>query len=138
MEFKWYKKFEIGSEKIDKQHQVLFEEMNNFLDACAKDRGRQEILNILNFLEKYVVEHFTDEEDLQRTINYPDYEYHMKLHENLKNQIGQIKEEIANDGVSVSSVIETNRMLVRWLVEHICNEDKAIGDYIRKNNLHVS
>ena len=72
MSILWNSDYATGHLLIDAQHQELFNWFNVLLDACKKQQGRQEIINLFNFLDQYVVEHFTLEEGLMLAHNSPE------------------------------------------------------------------
>lgn len=101
------------------------------LTACQERKGAEIVNGTLDFLGSYVVEHFSDEEKLQKQYNYPDYENHKKLHEKFIADFTELKNQFNNDGSTLTVITKLNRILVQWLMKHIKIEDKKIATYIK-------
>ncbi len=128
----WNENLKIGIPAIDKQHQMLCDTIDNFLDACKSGKGRQEIVNIVSFLEQYTIRHFHDEEIVQKQSGYPKFAEHKAIHDDFIKKVQELKEEIIRDGVSIVTVGKINSVVVDWLLNHIKKEDQELGKYINK------
>jgi len=60
----WSKEYSVEVQSIDKQHQKLFDMLNDLHDAMKSGRGVQVGPAILKGLVKYAGEHFADEEKM--------------------------------------------------------------------------
>uniref|UniRef100_UPI0038CC0595 bacteriohemerythrin n=1 Tax=Luxibacter massiliensis TaxID=2219695 RepID=UPI0038CC0595 len=121
---------ETGNSTIDSQHRILFDRINDLLDACANGKGRAEIAATLKFLEDYTKEHFDDEEVLQRESGYPDRVNHKKYHEGFKRVVHQLGEQLQKEGPTVVLVGKINSSIGGWLVNHIQKEDVKVAAHI--------
>ncbi len=121
---------ETGNSTIDGQHKILFDRINDLLDACANGKGRAEIAATLKFLEDYTKEHFDDEEVLQRESGYPDRVNHKKYHEGFKRVVHQLGEQLQKEGPTVALVGKINSSIGGWLVNHIQKEDVKVAAHI--------
>ncbi len=128
----WNDNFKLGNEQIDSQHKKLFELLSEFITACLDGSDAENIQETLNFLVDYTVIHFNSEEELQLLYKYPDYEKHKQLHENFKVTVGELIEKFNAKGSSTELSLNVSKTIVRWLVSHIMQEDKKIGEHIRK------
>lgn len=63
MAIEWTQDLSTGSDEIDNQHKELFRRINSLLDACNQGKGREEIGKTVQFLEDYVITHFSAEEE---------------------------------------------------------------------------
>lgn len=81
MEIEWSGDLETGIGVIDEQHRELFRHINALLTACHEGKGRDAVGDVLNFLEDYIVLHFTAEENIQLHYSYPVYPLHKAMHE---------------------------------------------------------
>lgn len=131
MAYLFTKDLETGNTLIDTQHKQLFDAINKLLDACAKGMGRSEIEETLDFLSKYVYTHFHDEEQLQQKYKYPDYIAHKKYHDEYKETIKAIAEELKRDGASIIMVSKVNTLIASWLINHIKRQDTKLAAHIR-------
>lgn len=135
MAIEWRISYEIGVKEIDMQHKALFDKINALLEACNSKEGKQEVINTMDFLGNYVVTHFSDEEKLQREIGYPEYIRHKEAHDKFIKEYEKLKTKLQQEGVSLNFVISVNRVVVDWLIKHIGNADRALGDYIKAKGM---
>ncbi|MGI6035055.1 MAG: bacteriohemerythrin [Limnochordia bacterium] len=132
MAIQWTSDLATGITTIDDQHKELFARVNKLLAACSQGRGKEEVGNIIGFLEEYVVTHFADEEKLQQESGYPEFAAHKRLHDAFKSDLAKLKDEFEAEGPTLRFVVLTNRVVVDWLMKHIAQVDKAFGNYLRK------
>lgn len=59
----WTEDLSVGVAEIDRQHQELFFQVNQLLEACHQAKGKEAVGKIVGFLENYVVRHSAKEED---------------------------------------------------------------------------
>ncbi|MCL1808397.1 MAG: hemerythrin family protein [Clostridiales bacterium] len=129
----WNDSFKLGNEQVDEQHRTLFEVVSNLVYACTEGSDAEKLQETLDFLVNYTVKHFQDEEALQIQCGYPDYERHKQLHEDFKVTVGELVERYAKSASPADLSNDVNRVVARWLVNHIQREDKKIGAYIRNS-----
>jgi len=130
----WRASLAIGVEEIDGQHKELLQRFNSLLAACEGGKGIKELTGLLKFLDDYIIEHFRDEEKLQESSGYPEFEEHKKLHDAFIERIFELQNEILIEGIAVHHVLETNNILLKWLINHISVEDKKLGKFLREAN----
>ncbi|MHB8121218.1 MAG: bacteriohemerythrin [Desulfuromonadaceae bacterium] len=130
MGIEWRESLAIGVEAIDNQHKELLLRFDRLLSACQAGQGAEELKKLQTFLREYVHTHFRDEEELQRLHGYPDYDAHHAQHLYFIEQIDKLEAETRVDGVSTHHVVETNSMLLKWLLNHISKVDKELGTFI--------
>ncbi|NLY53094.1 MAG: hemerythrin family protein [Firmicutes bacterium] len=132
MVMQWRDDLATGVELIDSQHQELIARVNRLLTACHEGRGKAEVADIVDFLGHYVVTHFRDEEELQRSVAYPEYDAHKTMHEKFLADYNQLKGQLETEGATVRLVVLVNKVVVDWLVHHISRVDKAFAAYYRE------
>ena len=120
-----------GVGAIDDQHRELFRRINLLLSDIEAGKGMEAASETLRFLEDYVVEHFTAEENLQLHFAYPGYAMHKAMHDSFRKDVGMLRDRLDWSGPTGELVFTTRRLLVEWLLEHISKADRAIGDYIK-------
>lgn len=126
---KWPEAYNIGIEAVDGQHQELFRMLVQLKQSFAKE---EDSVKALKFLVDYTKEHFASEEALMQETGYPEYEPHRKIHQQLINQVSEILNGLKNgDKLDPPSLI---RFLTDWLMTHIGEEDRQIGDFLRKKS----
>lgn len=131
MGISWRDSLATGVEVIDNQHRELLLRFDRLLTACQTGGGAEELKKLQAFLEEYVHTHFNDEEALQRQYHYPDYEAHRAEHLSFIREINKLKLEVEQEGVSTHNVVETNSMLLKWLINHISIVDTRLGAFLK-------
>lgn len=136
----WKEIYRIGVDKVDAQHKELFQRVGDFLLAI-KTAGKWEekvakVKETLAFMQNYVVEHFADEEEYQREINYPGYEKHLKTHEEFKAEVNKYASKFAESGYDEEIAQEFGGKLMTWLIYHVAMEDQKIGEYVRRGGVN--
>lgn len=130
---KWFKDYSIGVKEVDDEHKELIEVFQKLYYLMKKGKGKEYYNEIVQFLRKYIKNHFKNEEKLQQAIHYPNYNEHRKIHENFKESLNQIISEQRNHNVNNQDLIKISLFLKNWLMHHILVEDNKIGEYIKDN-----
>lgn len=133
MGIEWRESLSIGVADIDRQHRELLLHFDKLLNACQEGRGVSELTRLQTFLEEYVHIHFNDEEALQRLHHYPGYEAHRAEHIHFIEQIAKLKSDTDSHGVSTHHVVETNNLLLKWLLNHIAKSDMKLGAFLNSS-----
>lgn len=132
MAIEWNDSLSIGVGNIDQQHREIFRRYNDFLAACKSGKGRDGLLELIDFLVGYVVEHFAHEEKFMREFSYPDAQAHEQQHRDFTRIVVGYKSRLATEGPSLSLTAEINRALLDWLVDHIKKTDMELGSYLNQ------
>ena len=127
----WTVEYELGNVFVDSQHKKLFEIVNNIGNSCIEGGDVGTLCNTLDFLLQYTVQHFHDEEALQIKCNFPEYEYHKKLHEDFEATVSEKVSEFKEKGSTEDLSDTVNEIIIEWLVYHILKEDMKIGEYLK-------
>lgn len=131
MAYSWTEDLATSIAEIDDQHRELFARFNALLDACKQQKGKNEIIEYLQFLETYVVDHFSAEEAKMKECGYPGLSAHQAEHRAFMEQIDAIKKESRQFGAGINVVLMAIRASGDWLVNHIRKTDKAMAAYLR-------
>ncbi len=136
--FKWDKSFSVGHPDMDRQHQRLFDLVNQFYDALQLGRSQDVITQTLRELVSYVDVHFSQEEALMQEMSYPALAAHQTKHQRLVAHVQKLFEDF-QAGRPVNPLNLAN-FLKDWLVNHIQKEDKQYGQCWtgRQSHLHFS
>lgn len=127
----WMDNLSVNDDSIDSQHKQLIAKINELLEATSKGKGKEMVSPIIDFLGKYVLEHFSFEEKYMSEHNYPNLVEHRKIHQDFIKKFIEFKGKIAKLGVSASLTIEVQHFLGEWLIQHIAKEDHKYADYIK-------
>lgn len=132
----WKDKYEVGVELIDSQHKELFKRVEDFIKVIRStslgEEKAQKVIETLEFMKEYVVEHFRDEEEYQIKIGYPDYEKHKQIHDGMVSFVLEVSEEYEKNGYNNALIQKFAGRLLTWLINHVAAEDQKIADYAAK------
>ena len=128
----WSNELSVGIEKIDAQHQVLVDLLNQIHDAIQHRHGAEATQNIVEKLGEYTRVHFAVEESLMRILHYPEYEQHKIQHDRLIQQLVDLSGRL-NAGKAVS--FELAHFLKVWLTKHIMENDKRYAPYFLEQGI---
>lgn len=128
----WSDEFVTGNTRVDAQHQELFRLVNGFHDAIALGQGKETLGPTLESLAQYVLTHFSAEESLMQSANYPDFVRHKGIHDKLAADAKSIIEGYKS-GKNVLSVT-LSKFLADWIQSHIRNEDKKMIAFVSAKN----
>ena len=128
------KDLEVGVLEIDEQHMELINRLNALLSMGKDADSREETQKTLDLLEEYIVKHFSDEEELQRQNNYPEYESHKKMHQLYIGEFQKLKKEFDTNGHSLKFTMDLNNSLISWIVKHIKSADVELGKFLKNNS----
>lgn len=131
-DIKWEKKYEIGHERIDFEHQIFVDLIVKIDDAVKNEKDKNYIDRLLHELQAYATFHFISEENIMYSINYPDFESHKKHHNELLDKYNQKLMEIELDEQKVEDLIV---FLKNWFVKHTLYEDKKIAIFVKGKNI---
>jgi hemerythrin-like metal-binding domain len=132
-EMLWKDKYELGVPLIDTQHKELFKRVDAFLQTLRSSASWDEkVLRVnetLEFMKGYVVEHFRDEEEFQKSVGYPGYEIHKQIHTDMVNYVVMVSAEYEREGCSEQLMQQFAGKLLAWLINHVAAEDQRIATY---------
>lgn len=131
----WKEKYSIGVDRIDNQHKELFIRLSNFINIVQNDMDWEEKLDkvkeTMEFMQSYVLIHFSEEEEYQKKINYPEFKEHKKAHDEFKMEINKYVEILEENGFTEVKIQEFAGKLMTWLIMHVCHMDQKIGEYVK-------
>lgn len=124
--FKFTSDYKIGIPEIDKEHEYLFQLLNNAI--CSLDKEQAAIQNVtedlLNNLKDYALNHFAHEEAYMKKINDPELPRQQREHSAFTRKMNEFT---IDDSLKVCDVEELLQYIVRWLFGHILARDMMIG-----------
>lgn len=129
----WKDNYELGVPQIDAQHKELFSRVESFLQVLRSGGSWEEkapkVNETLEFMKGYVVEHFRDEEEYQRSIGYPGYEAHKQLHVGMVDYVLEFSKQYEQSNNNELLIQQFGGRLLAWLINHVASEDQRIADY---------
>lgn len=128
----WSDDLSVGIQEIDEQHRILINLINRLFNEGLIKHNTSVANEVLAELVQYTVIHFAVEESLFRIFDYPGYETHKAQHEDLKNQVMELKLKVEL-GKEIST--ELISFLRNWLKNHIVQEDKKYSSFFAEKGL---
>lgn len=121
--------FKIGIEDIDNEHKMLFDIadriyvlLNNEFSIDKYDK----IVNLVEELKDYATFHFNDEEAYMESINYKRMFTQKIDHANFTKKLAEIRLTDLDQNQD-KYMFELLEFINDWLVDHILEKDKLIG-----------
>jgi len=124
----WSEAISLGNEEVDNQHKKLFELTNELIKHADADAHSEIINETLYELLQYVDTHFSDEEALMESINYPKLEEHKKLHRSFTKQIAMFCRDVVQGKATIAE--ELLAYLSHWLQHHTSQADQDYKNYL--------
>ncbi|KAA3634987.1 MAG: hypothetical protein DWP97_05745 [Calditrichaeota bacterium] len=126
----WNEIYKTGVEKIDRQHRKLFDLFERLRQSLKFGLNNPIVGATIKDLVEYTQEHFADEEEIQKQINFEEYKRHQKLHRDLLNEMAQILLKLKNN--EQFNAMDLLNFLKHWIQDHILKEDLKIGEAYKK------
>lgn len=133
----WTPALATGVAKVDAQHKELFRQVGLLSEAMARGQGRHEIGRILDFLGKYVLEHFAEEERCMEEYGCPAAAANKQAHTQLLSTFAALKGQFDHEGPTPTLVLDIQRKLRDWLVQHIERIDKQLAACLPRGKMLV-
>ena len=131
MGLEWSQDISTGVEWQDNQHKELLDQINKLLAAISQGKGKEEVVNTLNFLESYIDNHFRDEEHYMEKFDFPGREEHIREHRSLTNELLLWKSSYVKGGTSQELVSDTMNKMFEWLFSHFGETDQILGSFLQ-------
>ena len=132
--FPWLDKYSVQVDKIDEQHKMLVELLNQLASAMSQGKGRMVLESVLEKLVDYTVFHFSEEEKYFDQIDYPQAGDHQKEHADLLEEVIQFKADF--DAGNVRITVKLMQFLKEWLINHINGTDKQYSHHLNERGIH--
>lgn len=119
-----------GIDLIDQEHKELFriadEAYQVLKDEFISDKF-DNIVEIIVNLKEYAIKHFADEEEYMQSIKYKKFLSHKVEHVDFIDKLEAIDFD-RMDRNQAGTLVELLEFLNDWLVHHILEKDKLIGN----------
>ncbi|HOB20964.1 MAG TPA: hemerythrin family protein [Candidatus Atribacteria bacterium] len=138
MQVLWKDEYSIGLSYIDTQHKELFSRAAALFSALDSDEAweakKARVQETREFLKEYVIKHFQDEEEYQRSVGYPGLKEHTRMHNGMLIYIYNFDTAYEQDEDNEALVRQFAQKLLDWLVHHISVQDRKIGEYVKSSS----
>ncbi len=132
MATQWSERLATGIEVIDDQHKELFQALDSLLGAMREGKGADELTKTIKFLGDYVVHHFGTEELLMGKYDYRSAPVHIAQHKRFIKEFELSVKQLEREGKSTLLVLNMQRSIGKWLVDHIAQTDAVFGAFLRE------
>lgn len=126
----WSRNYEFGNEKMDEQHQNLFNQANILIAAMM---GSKENLVCRQYMESLIAdvsEHFEEEEALIDSVSYPDADEHKKVHEKLLASALQMMTRHEQGNLEIAEVLDF--LAVQVVSDHMLKDDREFYTFLKE------
>jgi hemerythrin len=130
--FTFDRSLETGIDRIDAQHRELVKRIEELDLAIYNNTAKIQLVMMLEFLEKYVREHFDAEEAAMMESGYPEFPAHRDEHRKFRDWFLKILHEYKERGADNYLALEMDREIQRWFQNHLKATDAAYVPHIRK------
>ena len=127
--FEWDDSIALGIPIIDEQHKALFDLVNSLNEAVKSGKGSETVGEVIWKLITYVTEHFSEEERLMLSCNFPGLAAHRKEHDQFVSRLREIQVDFIDGHEMGVSVLD---FMVDWLVCHIKGTDQGYSRFIQQ------
>ncbi len=116
----WSSELEIGVACIDKQHQRIIADINDFHEVSHKTDQSEMLIPVFDEMVAYMAQHFAFEEELLEEAGYAFNKAHERMHSLLLKHLDEYRERFkAGENV----LPEILAMLASWWQHHISHDD---------------
>lgn len=126
----WDESLSVKIDKMDEQHQQLFDLINRFYDEVGKQSQKQLISDLIKGMKEYTILHFSEEEQLMQQHGYPGLAQHKKQHSDFIDKVNDLQEKYEAGKMIIS--IEITNFLKDWIKNHIKDSDQQYNKYINR------
>ena len=119
---KWTSEYQMNIPDIDKEHQSLFEKLNEFYDGMENGSSKERLGELIKGLLDYAKIHFSNEEKYMESIGFPGLEKHRKEHESFIRKATEFYDKYQSGKLILS--LEVTNFIKEWITHHIKSEDK--------------
>ena len=129
----WKDDYSVNVKEIDAQHQQLVNMVNQLHAAMREGKANQVLQDLLKKLIDYTGYHFSTEEKLMQTYNYPGYIYHKKEHDDLTKKVLEFQQKYQQNSTGLG--VQMMEFLKSWLVDHIQGTDKKYSRFFNDHGI---
>ncbi len=135
--FNWKDNFSVNIRSIDEQHMELFRLGTNLYNLVSVKDGvdrYDEIMSVVSELANYTVEHFTFEEGMMKTNDYPNFNEHKVQHDAFIDKIKSIKSEevdMRQRKVAMDLIV----FVANWIEKHILVTDMQYKEFLNEKGV---
>lgn len=131
--FNWKEEYSVKVSRFDDHHKKLIGLINELHESMIKGTHQDLIGKTISALLDYTKYHFSEEEKLMISFNYPEYEQHKAQHDAFTGKVRQFMAELQAGRAAVT--IEVVNFLRGWLKGHVMTVDKRYTAFFAANKV---
>jgi hemerythrin-like metal-binding protein len=124
------KPINLGYEKLDRDHAILFELMDELRGAIDAGTPREGIDRIMLSLRAFFDAHRDNEEELMEQSNYPAAAPHILEHRKIGDRMEHLSQRVALG--DPTAAVESLCVLQDWIANHIARTDLDLALHLRR------
>ncbi|MGA2855294.1 MAG: bacteriohemerythrin [Candidatus Sulfotelmatobacter sp.] len=131
--FRWTRAHSVNIEFLDRQHERLFDTVNELHQALRSGRGNSAIYPVLVHLVDYARQHFEAEELLMEKHGFRGLPAHKAEHAMFRRKLAAFlrAHKSGKAGVPVSLIF----FMQTWLKEHILTVDQQYSSFLNERGV---
>jgi hemerythrin-like metal-binding protein len=108
--------------------------LDNAMSEEAAIASKEDAKKLMDCFVNYALKHFADEEELQKQLDYPKYEWHKNLHQIFVDELHKLREECGAVGFLSDSTQRRGNSVMSRMAHHINSADAEFGEYYPIHN----
>lgn len=128
----WKMGWNSGNKKVDEQHMELLNFANSLMYLSLSNKDKEKAIQLVELMEKRIVQHFKYEEEVLRQTLFPDYEKHVQVHQDLINKFAALKESFEKGEMKPSLFFMF--IVDEVVAEHLIEIDMKYFPYIKEES----
>ena len=126
--FCFTERYSVNIAVLDRQHEALFDTLNELKDALTSGHGATVVDEVLKELFDFAFTNFASEERLMTEHAFPGLETHRTEHKRFAQTIEKFREDFKAGRTGVP--VEIMLFMQSWLQDHLLKTDKAYSAYL--------
>lgn len=131
----WGEELLTGNERIDGEHRILFEQLDQFITAINRNAEARILQDTLNYLILYTRNHFAAEELMHRNSEAPGLQEHIRAHADIASELESVLRIYREEGVGPHLELRLINGVMRRIVDQVHEHDIKLARYIRDKHL---
>ena|ERR1035437_3985447 len=128
----WSEDLATQIKEIDNCNKELFRRIDSLIKASKYGKVREELPQMMKFLNKYATEHLKNEEKYMMEYGYLKNIHHGIMHSFFIKSFHRLNNEYEKEGPkNITFILELINLLTNWLISHVNRDDKEMADFIR-------
>ncbi len=130
MKIEWTPDLSVGIGDIDAQHREFIRLVAGMPEELTESYDPKKAVELIVFLEGYADRHFKTEEMYMSAYGYPAAAAHKALHDKFRAEIAIMRDKAEKEDPA-KIILEINRRIYNWFVEHIKVTDTKLGGFLK-------